>query len=1172
MKICEIQLIAYGPFTNVRLDLDGGDPGLHILYGPNEAGKSSALRALRSLLYGIPERSPDDFLHSYKKMRVGGTLQRKNGEVLELVRRKGRSNTLRSADDKTALDESLIRECLNGMEEDHFSATFGIDHNELVRGGKEIVAGGGSMGQILFAAGSGIPDLHQVQRDLQDEADRLFRPSGHKPRINEALGRLMKNRKALREAQLPGQEWVKHDRALQKAQEHVRTISGNLKEKQRDRHRLERIREALPIIARRKELMEEYKEYATALLLPENFKEERHRLITTLGIEEKKHSQIVEGIEALKGEIAKLDIPYGLLENSDEIEEIHQELGSHRKAAKDRIRLETLRNVLRSEAYDLLRGLREDSTLEEAERLRIRKADRVGIKELGGRYERIIMRRDHADEAIPKISDQIKALDEKLKLLDRPKSIDPLKIAIEQAEEYGVLEKKCSEDREEVGEELDKLASDLRAQSLWAGTIGELEGLSIPSFETIDEFEARIDRAGHRVVGLRSEIDEVAAAHIEIERQLEQLQLEQDVPTEDDLLALRGLRGQGWGLVRGTLEGERPSEEEAQAFIRRFQPADDLLDAFEESMRQTDEIADRLRREADRVANLARLIAEKAASEKRSKGLEEDLNAAERALSDVHHEWAGLWQPYGVRPRTPKEMRGWARDHCALRERAVEMRERTSRVDRLQERIDTHREVLEECLDSLSELPSVMDRSLANLVKRARWVVDHQEILARKRQALETEKTLKVKELDEVKDRVEECEEELSQWLTEWEPAIRPLGLQRASTPSQANAVMEDLSDLFEKLKEADTLYKRIKGIDRDAEAFAARVTNLVRTAAGDLKGMAVEQAANELNTRLKRARTNHTKLKTLEAQLDQEGKREKEVEEEIATAEARLTGMCEEAGCEGYDSLPEIEERSEKRRTIESEIKNIDEQLLKLSAGNTIEDFVTEASKEDPDGIDMEIQRLAEQIDALSHEKSDQDQTIGSERTELSKMDGSAGAAEIAEETQMILGRLENDIEQYARLRIASAVLRQAIERYREKNQGPILKRAGTLFAKLTDNSFAGVRADYGPQGGPVLVGVRPGSGEIVHVEGMSEGTADQLYLALRLAGIEEYLERNEPMPFVVDDILIKFDDDRAAAALKVLEQIASKTQVIFFTHHRHLVELAEEIVDPSILITHSL
>jgi hypothetical protein len=74
------------------------------------------------------------------------------------------------------------------------------------------------------------------------------------------------------------------------------------------------------------------------------------------------------------------------------------------------------------------------------------------------------------------------------------------------------------------------------------------------------------------------------------------------------------------------------------------------------------------------------------------------------------------------------------------------------------------------------------------------------------------------------------------------------------------------------------------------------------------------------------------------------------------------------------------------------------------------------------------------------------------------------------------------------------------------------------------------------------------------------------------QLEGLQDYLERNEPIPFIVDDILIKFDDDRAVPALGALEGLSEQTQVIFFTHHRHLLELDRKNVDASVLIEHTL
>ncbi len=182
-----------------------------------------------------------------------------------------------------------------------------------------------------------------------------------------------------------------------------------------------------------------------------------------------------------------------------------------------------------------------------------------------------------------------------------------------------------------------------------------------------------------------------------------------------------------------------------------------------------------------------------------------------------------------------------------------------------------------------------------------------------------------------------------------------------------------------------------------------------------------------------------------------------------------------------------------------------------------------------------------------------------GREQKTLEMLDTSAAATDAAEGVQDLLARIENDAVQYARLHIASAVLREGVERYRKKNEDPLLRRASELFRRLTLGSFTELRADVNERGENVLVGIREGGNDSVGLAGMSDGTCDQLYLALRLASLENYLKQNEPVPLVVDDILIRFDDRRASAALEVLGEVSRWTQVLFFTHHERLVQLAE-------------
>jgi uncharacterized protein YhaN len=127
-------------------------------------------------------------------------------------------------------------------------------------------------------------------------------------------------------------------------------------------------------------------------------------------------------------------------------------------------------------------------------------------------------------------------------------------------------------------------------------------------------------------------------------------------------------------------------------------------------------------------------------------------------------------------------------------------------------------------------------------------------------------------------------------------------------------------------------------------------------------------------------------------------------------------------------------------------------------------------------------------------------------------------------------------------------------------------VSRASELFTALTRGSFAGLRTDFDEDGQPVLLGVRPEEGGSVRVNCMSDGAGDQLFLALRIATLEHWFEHHEPVPFIVDDVLLSFDDDRALAALSALAELSRKTQIVFFTHHDHMLNMAQDAL-PGVL-----
>ncbi|MFZ0240146.1 MAG: AAA family ATPase, partial [Desulfobacterales bacterium] len=592
MRIDALRLIAYGPFTDITLDLSAGREGFHLVYGCNEAGKSSALRALRHMLYGIPERSTDNFVHPYAKMRIGMTLRNRASDTCDVIRRKGRGHTLRAADDTAVVEEAELQRLLNGVDAELFATMFGLGYEDLVRGGRDIIAGGGDSGQLVFAAGSGIVNLREIQNDFQLQADALFRPSGQKPKINDALSRLSRNRRDLREAQLPGQEWVRHDAALQAAADKKKVVEEELAVLQKDLNRLQRIREALPLIAERRELSGDLAADADAVLLPQDFAEKRQEQLLKIRLAEAGHDRAQKNRALHQQAIAELGIATDLLESAEPVEEIYRELGSQRKAARDRLSLETRRRTLLGEARELLRSLRDDLTLEQAEKLRIKRNDAVKIQELGARYERIVAHGEDAHGKLPVLTLEIAGIEKDLADGGDPPVVDELRAALAAAVEFGPLEKHNRAEQVELDSARRTIALEQVGLGLAHHGLDDLEALAAPSAETIQTFEDRFGALARRIDTLKTDSGKACERLQDEKRQIETQRLEREVPTEEDLLAARAKRDRGWRLLFDQLNGTPVSGDELQAYLAATPGAASVGAAFEADLLQADAVSD----------------------------------------------------------------------------------------------------------------------------------------------------------------------------------------------------------------------------------------------------------------------------------------------------------------------------------------------------------------------------------------------------------------------------------------------------------------------------------------------------------------------------------------------------------------------------------------------------
>ena len=174
MRLRRLGLSRYGMFTDHTITFGeriDGSPDLHIVYGPNETGKSTALGGFLDLLFGIEPRSRYRFLHGYEAMRIESDLEISE-QTHRLVRvRKTKASLLDEHGQPIA--DGVIANALGGMDRDAYKAMFSLDDDTLEGGGDEILRSEGDLGQLLFATSAGLVELSKTLNRLRESAEKF---------------------------------------------------------------------------------------------------------------------------------------------------------------------------------------------------------------------------------------------------------------------------------------------------------------------------------------------------------------------------------------------------------------------------------------------------------------------------------------------------------------------------------------------------------------------------------------------------------------------------------------------------------------------------------------------------------------------------------------------------------------------------------------------------------------------------------------------------------------------------------------------------------------------------------------------------------------------------------------------------------------------------------------
>ncbi len=1164
MRILRLDLTAYGRFTDVSLDLAADSPGLHVVFGENEAGKSTTLRALKGLLYGIAARTDDNFLHPNPKLRVGALLAHSDGRRLEVVRRKGNKDTLLDADGDALPDDTLLA-YLPSADGEVFSSLYGIDHDALVAGGREILDAEGDVGKVLFSAASGIGRLTEVLAGLDGAAAALFKPRASSAEVNKAVARFKDARKAAKEATLKIADWTGLQVRHQQVEDALAEVEARLATAKANKSKLERLKRVLAPLAERREVLCQIEAMRDVVRLPAEAPAERKEALGKL--------QAAQNILALSQgkhrratlELEKLGAPSPLCGSAQTVKALTKQLGAVEKADKDLVTLEAKQRQAKNEAKAALQRVRPDLTLDQVEVLRPLLNGRKNVATLAEEWRSHERSRQESTKRIRKLEADFDGIRADVAKLGATPDLTFLKAALADARAQGELDVLVAKASREVARAEKKVEAQLVQLAPYSGSLAGVLSRSLPADGVLDHFEHRLARLEEDERDRGRERRNHEQERIDVDAQLGKLLRDGMVPSDDSLGEARQRREQGWRLVRRSwLHGQDVAAEASELLGDHTLP-----DGYEGLVSDADRVADALRHDGKRVHERAALEAQLGKLDRQLELLTEAEVGAAARRRDWTTEWNAAWAQWDFAPTRPEQMKAWTARAATLVELAERLDELRQEAGALIDAREQHRESL---LALAVRPPSAAkDGALAPLIAHCDRQVERAEQLANEhRQATNTLARIN-EDLAGARQDLAGLDASVVTWRAAWAAAIAGLQLDAEAPPALVESMMEQLTLLFTSVDTNAELGRRLFGIRKDVERFEGQVQSFVeRTgyARGDRPWVEV---AARLGDELEAA----TKVEARRGRLaDELSGLEDDIATakiEVAAAEARLVELRARAGVQTDAALEQAEARSAEVAALEDRRRQLEQQLRVASDGLSMYALEEEAEGVNPDELPGQLEQVDDDIGLLATQRDElRDQRTTVAET-MKRHDGHAAAAGHEQEAESALAEIRDGATRYLRLSIASLVLQREIESYRAANQAPVLERAGQLFARLTLGSFSGLRDELDSRGKPILLGIRADADE-VGVDGMSDGTRDQLFLALRLAILEQTVDKGMPVPFVVDDILVGFDDDRTQACLEVLAELGGKTQILLFTHHKSVAEAAERLGSGRGVFVHTL
>ncbi|MEK1927184.1 MAG: AAA family ATPase [Rhizobium giardinii] len=1146
MRLDRLDLVRYGKFTGRSLDF--GEvrrerPDFHLVYGPNEAGKSTLFSAFLDLLFGIDNRSTYGFLHPYETMRIGGVIA-VGGRAHAVARIKRRQNTLLGPDDQP-LPDNLFSAALGSIDRVTYQMMFSLDDDSIEKGGESILKSEGELGALLFSASSGLPDSSAVLSGLKAQADAFYKPQGRKHRLAELKAEL----DALKDEKSAIDVNAREFAALRKARDvaaerHEAAVKARAELRVSLDHARDRI-EALPLLARLRGLRAELGAFGDGPEPPAAW----HTMLPRLQREEADISARLEQLEIdidrRAAEIAAIERDGAVLALAADIRDLERSglEARHISAASDLPnRLDERGKIDADVAACLARLGRADVANAATLILPAAVIGRIqGLAQnhsaLNERLVTAVRERQLAREAN---SDAVKAHAALSKSECSAGSGDPVPLldVLQSLRQNDCLLRQQAANRQLAALE-DQLAEKLAALAPCQLDGDGLAALAIPDESDIAEWTARRTALTEQLKRLDDRIAEETAQVAAEEARLAELTRTGGVAADDVALTLRRERDHAWQVHAAQLDGETAR-------------------AFETALRKDDEAtAMRLARAEDlaQARGLSLSVAERNA---KLSVFREQHQSVLAEVAELRQEISAAARGCGLPEETKlNQLVAW----LVRRAAALDVRNqvRAARQDLRVARADEER-ALERLTRALAEFGGAegmyerLDDALASAERRITALQSSHRAHAAAAEAVErTQAALRARDA-----AWSSADAEMAGWIARWNETIGATWLAEDGTTSSVQeivavlAVLQDLDKLIQRKADLD---HRIDGMRKDQAAFSKAVATLAERLSWPAPDDPLA-AFREIGQRFADAEQQDALLRRISDENEVRMSEHRDLIELRRRHDVQKQSMLDLYRCATLVDVGDHLEAAKARDRLRGRIAEAESDLAARLGVGRVEEAEMILSAVDEAGLRLEVAELQSRWEQCDQDASELHVERRDAEKALAAIGGGDAAAHIEERRRTLLAEVEERAIAYLKLKTGILAGETALRLYRERHRSAMMQRASAAFSRISGGDYVGL-STQAENGREFLIANAAGGGSKL-ADDLSKGTRFQLYLALRIAGYHEVAATRESLPFVADDIMETFDDGRAQHAFALMADMARVGQVIYLTHHQHLCDIA--------------